>query len=219
MEQEQQTQQADVNPAASTPENNINSGGRTQQTQDRRATDGDADRNDFEALIKGRYKEAFSERVQKIIDGRFKEMQQLKQQNQQLSEQLQQQKDAAPLQPQAAEKTPVPETTAPTKNGGDEKAAPTKEETLAALIESGIDPDIAYAAVHFEKVMDGSVKYGAALAAKQITENIRTRSARPAENGLSGAAGIAVRRSVAGLTPDQRRELAKKSLMGEKVGF
>ena len=52
-----------------TPENQLEKSGRTAAKQPQPQQNGDADRADFESLIQGRFKEAFAERVQKIIDG------------------------------------------------------------------------------------------------------------------------------------------------------
>ena len=50
-----------------TPENQLEKSGRTAAKQSQPPQNGDADRADFESLIQGRFKEAFAERVQKII--------------------------------------------------------------------------------------------------------------------------------------------------------
>ena len=62
------------------------------------------------------------------------------------------------------------------------------------------------------------MRYGAELAAKQLTDSIRSKAARPHESALTGR-GYSAKLSASSLTPERRRELAKKALMGEQIGF
>lgn len=153
---------------------------------------------EFEELIKGKYKNAFADKVQGIINKRFKE------------EKLNKEKAA--------------------ENGG--KASPTEQKALEdpkqqdaldtafnSLINAGIDEDTAYKVLHLDEIMDSSMRYGASIAAKQLADSIRLKGRRPAENGLKCQSGFAPHKGAAGLTPEKRRELAKKALMGEHIGF
>jgi len=86
------------------------------------------------------------------------------------------------------------------------------------LLKAGVDRDTAYRVLHLNEFMDSSMRYGAELAAKQIADSIRQKSARPSESALLGKGYIA-KTSVSSLTPQKRRELAKKALMGEEIEF
>ncbi len=172
----------------------------------------DADSSEsFESLIKGRYKKEFSEKVQDIINKRFKE-------NKTREETESRQKAAdeklgdKKLLKDAAELVAMGFT--------DFRLEKELENpTFKALISGGLDLQTAYKATHFDEIMDNSIEYGATLAAKELADSIRFKVARPFENGLSKSGGFAPSKGAAGLTPEKRRELAKKALMGENISF
>ena len=154
---------------------------------------------DFEKLIKGPYKDAFAKKVQGIINKRFKE-----------------QKNAEGKSAEANQNYDKNNTLAEaTANKADDKS---NNSAYEALINAGIDPDTAYRVLHLDEIMDSSVRYGAELASKHIADSLRQKAARPAESALSGK-GYSAKTSVGSLTPEKRRELAKKALMGEQIGF
>ena len=187
-----------------TPENQLEKSGRTAAKQPQPPQNGDADRADFESLIQGRFKEAFAERVQKISDGRFKEMKQLQQQN----EQLQQQLKGEPAKPKAeAPKSQGTAAAAPAKPGG---------ELADLLIQNGVAPQVAAAAAYLEQIMQDSAQN---CAVPKPAAQPAPRAERPTENGLHATVGVAAKPSVSGLSPAQRRALSQKALMGEKIGF
>lgn len=179
-----------------TSENTLPSGECT--ASEKEPPSGDADRTEFEALIKGRFKEAFHEKVQRIIDGRFKEFKQLSKENKNLQQQLQQ----VEALPSTAQNSP--------------KNRP--EPLTELLLKNGVSPSAAYAAACFESFLN-SPSAAQGENAAHLLERLQNRLLRPAENGLNKTTGMAVKKSVSGLSPTQRRELAKKALMGEKIGF
>ena len=104
----------------------------------------------------------------------------------------------------------------------DNKVSSSKEtsvdSTYTSLIEAGIDPETAYRVLHLDEIMDSSMRYGAELAAKQLTESLKRKAARPFESALTGK-GYSAKITASTLTPEKRKELAKKALMGEQIGF
>lgn len=151
---------------------------------------------DFEELIKGPYKDAFAKKVQGIINKRFKE---------------QKTAESKTAEPKKADNNTASTQESQTKNAD-------TDNTYNALISAGIDPETAYRVLHLDEIMDSSMRYGAELAAKQLAESIRQKAARPHESALSGK-GFSAKTSVGSLTPQKRKELAKKALMGEQIGF
>lgn len=149
---------------------------------------------EFEELIKGPYKDAFANKVQSIINKRFKEQKQAESKAE---------SDAAP----SAEVT---------QNGATSFAE--EDPAYTNLLKAGVDPDTAYKVLHLTEFMDSSMRYGAELAAKQVADSIRQKAARPTESALSQK-GFVAKTSVTALTPQKRRELAQKALMGEEIGF
>lgn len=160
----------------------------------------DATNADFEKLIKGPYKDAFTKKVQGIINKRFKE--------QKTAENKSAEPNKVGNTPQITDKI--------TQSG--EPTSKENDPTFNSLITAGVDPETAYRVLHLDEFMDSSMRYGAELAAKHLADSIRQKSARPSESALSGK-GYTAKASVSTLTPEKRKELAKKALMGEQIGF
>ena len=155
---------------------------------------------EFEELIKGPYKDAFANKVQSIINKRFKE-----------------QKNAENKSANGeASKTGCDASAEINQNG--DGSATENNPAFENLLKAGVDRDTAYRVLHLNEFMDSSMRYGAELAAKQVADSIRQKSARPSESALLGKGYIA-KTSVSSLTPQKRRELAKKALMGEEIEF
>ena len=156
--------------------------------------------DDFEDLIKGPYKDAFAKKVQSIINKRFKE-----------------QKNAESKSAEVGGLENPPSTKEEITVGG-EKASEKDDLVYQNLITAGVDSETAYRVLHFNEFMDSSMRYGAELAAKQLADSIRQKAARPTESAISQK-GYTAKTSVSTLTPEKRKELAKKALMGEQIGF
>ena len=215
--------------AATTSENESDRGECMSVVQDESNTSGEkigcaADsKKEFEALIKGKYKEAFDERVQGIINKRFKEIKKAE---------------------AGAEKCPTASASLENLTPNEKSNVKTETDyaleeakivamgykdfhlekemenpTFKALLDGGVDILTAYQALHIDEIMDTSVRFGAEKAAKQMADSIRFKVARPSENGLFDRTGFGTRKGVSSLTPKQRRELARRALMGENVGF
>lgn len=167
------------------------------------------DEADFEQLIKGKYKDAFAKKVQAIINKRFKQTK--------LAE-----GSVETTSPQSVdEKGEKPAIFKDEK--GKEKCllnrnSEVDSEGLTALLEAGIDRQTALKVLHIDEIMEESARYGAQLAAKSIADGLKLKAARPNESAL-GQTGFSARMGASNLTPERRRELAKKALMGEKIGF
>ena len=187
----------------------------------------DADSNDeFEKLIKGQYKEAFDKRVQSIINKRFKEIKKAESANTQKvnTVTLESEKDA-----DQSQILPNPKKEAEYSLRASEIVAMgykdfelSKEISnpiFKALLDGGVDMLTAYQALHIDEIMDRSIRFGAEKAAKQMADSIRFKVGRPSENGLFDVSGFGTRKGVSGLSPKQRKELARKALMGEDVSF
>ena len=152
-------------------------------------------RTKFEELIKGPFKDAFAEKVQGIINKRFKEQKLAKAENQNTEK----------------VKTDDFSQSEPTKN---QKEPP----SFDSLIEAGIDKDTAYSVLHLEELLEKAARQGAEIAAKNITEDLRIKASRPRESAL-GQSGYSMKSSVSSLTAAKRKELAQKAMLGEKIGF
>lgn len=185
-----------------TPENQPEPSGGTDrakldQTNPQNFEDDDS-YSKFDELIKGPYKDAFSKKVQTIINKRFKE--------QKIAQNGQNQTPPEPLK--AGSDTP----TSPEDKGQKSSLS------LDTLLNAGVDYNTAYSVLHLDEILEDSAKRGAELAAKSITDGLRYKAARPTEAVVTGG-GYAAKSSVSTLTPEKRKELAKKALLGEKIGF
>ena len=93
-------------------------------------------------------------------------------------------------------------------------------EKFRDLLLKGVDMKAAYQATNFDKLMQSAVAYSATQSAKNVTESIRAKGARPVENGASSSnAGIITRSDPSTLTLDEIREIAKRARQGEKIRF
>ena len=220
-----------------TPRNkDDNQGGRTENEEG--LTPGEKDscaagsKEEFERLIKGPYKEAFSSRVQGIINQRFKEKKMAQvgkteelaveipaeaantesTQNINSAEEDDFSADNPELALQAAQLVAMGYSDFDLKKE-------LEDPTFKALLKGGVDMQKAYQAIHFDEIMDSSVKFGAETAAKQMADSIRFKAGRPGENGLLSRTGFGTRLGVSSLTPEKRRQLARKAMMGEKISF
>ena len=166
---------------------------------------------DFEALIRGQYKAPFDARVQKILDGRLKN---LRRENEELRRSADAGLDAAAVSLSRLE-----------QDAGTIRAvypefcwqAELENPAFARLIGAGVDGRTAYEVVHREELLRRAMTYAAGRAAMQTARSIAS-GARPAvENGG---------RSVAVTRPDPRKltsaelaDIRRRVQNGEKIRF
>ena len=201
----------DIGGRSENRESDINKTGETTKS------DCDAgSKQSFEELIKGPYKEEFDKRVQRIINKRFKELK-TRENTKENIKQTDRKNENNPETGKDHEQTKQPAADYAAYDFDVE--AEFENPVFKALTESGVDIQTAYNVIHFDEIMNNSVKKGEAIGAKRVADSIRFKSGRPFENGLDGKGGYALRAGAGNLTPKKRRELAKRSLMGEKVGF
>lgn len=87
------------------------------------------------------------------------------------------------------------------------------------FIQSGIPADHAYFVMHMDDVMHQQSNASAAVAEKKVLDNIRAKGSRPSENGISAQNPVKSSIDVSKLTPQERKEFAKKAQMGETISF
>lgn len=169
------------------------------------------EQEDFESLIRGRYKEEFDARVRKILDGRLRGM---RQENQQLKEQqLRRKADAARrlrgLQEQEGEIRKV----YPEFRWQEELRNP----QFGRLVMAGVEPTAAYETVHRRELMERAMRYAAGRTRKQVAGSVASGMGRIAENG---GRSIAVTASdPRGLTSQELADIRRRVLDGEKIRF
>lgn len=93
-----------------------------------------------------------------------------------------------------------------------------KDGRFCALLRAGIDVRTAWFALHAQALLETACLRAGRSAEQRVSEHIRARGLRPAENGLgNGGAGIVVRPDVSRMSRADRAELAARAERGERV--
>lgn len=173
------------------------------------------EQEDFEALIRGRYKEEFDAKVRKILDGRLRGM---RQENQQLKEQKE--KLEGVRKAEAAERIERLRR----QEGELRRLYPDfdwqkemRSEGFGRLILAGVDARTAYETVHGRELMEKAMHYAAGRTRRQVAGSLASGMSRVAENG---GRSIAVTASdPRGLTSEDLADIRRRVLDGEKIRF
>ena len=87
------------------------------------------------------------------------------------------------------------------------------------LLKAGISVQQAYELVHMDEIRDATARSAAKTASEQMAANIKSRAARPSENGTSSQSAVVVKNDVSKLTRAERAEIARRAQRGEKISF
>lgn len=85
-----------------------------------------------------------------------------------------------------------------------------------SLLKAGVDVRAAYQAVHMDDILGGAMQYTAQKVKESTVNSIKSRSARPSENGSSSQGGSTITKNRA-LTKEDRARLVARSMSGESV--
>lgn len=173
------------------------------------------EQEDFESLIRGRYKEEFDAKVRKILDGRLRGM---RQENQQLKEQKEKLEGARKAE--AAERIDRLRR----QEGELRRLYPDfdwqremRSERFGRLILAGVEPRTAYETVHGRELMEKAMHYAAGRTRRQVAGSLASGMSRVAENG---GRSIAVTASdPRGLTSEDLADIRRRVLDGERIRF
>jgi len=188
---------------------------------------------EFDALIENEYKKQFSEKVQKIISKRLREVKNMKEEQMMENKERQTelirrlveenrmlkklheeelQKSEARNRVQAW-KTQAEETKSvyPEFDFREELSNP----EFARLLRAGVDVRSAYEVANIDSILDRNTKN----AERKVVDSIRSKGNRPVENGSESTPGILISGNVSKLDRKQRAELAKRAAKGEKISF
>ena len=86
------------------------------------------------------------------------------------------------------------------------------------LLKRGVSVDVAYKVIHMDDIVGGAMQYTAEKVKKATVDGIRSRAARPSENGTSAQAGAKIGKYRASTRQD-RMALAARSMAGEQITF
>ena len=193
------------------------------------------DEDEFEQLIKGKYASRFAQKVQKIIDKRFRQTKELEAQVKENNEFMQRlavlcEGDSSKpdqlyrLVEELAkrEKRALPDpsrmqemTQRARKDYPDfDPVKALEEPEFRSLVEMGLDFSRAYTLTHLEGIKEQSLKEGA----RRALLSVSTMGSRPAEGELSHGTPSG-RRGVASLSSSEVRNLMERAAKGEKIKF
>ncbi len=92
-----------------------------------------------------------------------------------------------------------------------------KNPGFVKLLQSGIDVKTAYEVIHNDEIVNGAMRITADAVKKQVTDNIRARGMRPAENGSGASAATIVKKDPSKFTKEDRAEIARRARRGEVI--
>ena len=102
---------------------------------------------------------------------------------------------------------------------GFDLAAEAQSPEFRSLLRAGLPMERAWAAVHFDELLDGAVRAAASLTEKRVTDDLRASARRPAEAGLGALAAVTARKDVSALSRRDRADIARRAARGEKITF
>lgn len=87
------------------------------------------------------------------------------------------------------------------------------------LLQSGIDVQTAYWAIHNRELVPQMLQYTAQKTQAQVAQNLQAQGRRPAENGGGSNSAAVVKPDVKMLTKADREEIARRVARGERIVF
>lgn len=88
------------------------------------------------------------------------------------------------------------------------------------LLQNGIDVRTAYEVAHHDEIMRGAMQMASAKTAERVTDGIRAKGLRPAENGTNTSSKpVEQKIDISKLTAKDIDELSKRAARGEKITF
>ena len=87
------------------------------------------------------------------------------------------------------------------------------------LLRNNIDVRTAYEVIHKDEIIPAAMQFTAKAVEQKLTNKIIANGARPAENGSSSQGASVTKSDVSTLTKEERAEINRKVLRGEKISF
>lgn len=169
------------------------------------------EQEDFDSLIRGRYKAQFDARVQKILDGRLRA---LRRENERLRQaQTQRQESAKAAFARLERQQEQVQAVYPEFNWRSE----VQNTGFARLIAAGVDGRTAYEVTHQSEVLRRAMDYAAQRSAARAAQTVASSRRRVAETGRGSAA--VTRSDPKALSSAELAEIRKRVLDGEKIRF
>ena len=97
--------------------------------------------------------------------------------------------------------------------------AESQNQNFLNMLKAGVPMEHAYRVLHYDELMSGTVNKVAGDMQKAVTDHIRARGQRPAENGSFQSSPFTVKDDVSKLSKADRAEIAKRVARGERISF
>ncbi len=94
-----------------------------------------------------------------------------------------------------------------------------RNQTFTDLLRSGVDVKTAYEVIHKDDILGGAMQYAAQKTAEKVTNNVRARAKRPAENGAGAQSASRQVTDVTKLQKEDIYEILRRVERGEKISF
>ena len=87
------------------------------------------------------------------------------------------------------------------------------------LLQAGIPVQKAFELIHMDEIREATARSAAQTASQQMQAKMRSRAARPSENGTSSQCAVVVKSDVHSLSRADRAEAVRRAQRGEKIAF
>lgn len=87
------------------------------------------------------------------------------------------------------------------------------------LLRAGVPVQRAYELMHMDEIKDATARSAAQAASEQMQAKIKSKAARPSENGTSSQSAVIVKNDVSSLSRAERAEIARRVQRGDKIVF
>ena len=87
------------------------------------------------------------------------------------------------------------------------------------LLKAGVPVQKAYELIHMDEIKEATARNAAQTASQQMQAKIKSKAARPSENGTSSQSAVVVKSDVHSLTRADRAEVIRRAQRGEKISF
>lgn len=90
---------------------------------------------------------------------------------------------------------------------------------FTGMLRAGVSVENAYKTLHMDEINEATARAAAKTASEQMAANIKAKAARPAENGTSRQSAAIVKSDVHSLSREDRAEVIRRAMRGEKISF
>lgn len=90
---------------------------------------------------------------------------------------------------------------------------------FAKMLKNGIAMQTAYEVIHMNELLTGAARVAAQKAEQNTVAKLKSKAARPSENGTSSSSSAVIKNDVSKLTKADRMEIARRAARGEIIKF